>query len=591
MSESLGLSIGVANLVATRAGANPVTRSSVLTLFGHRAPEVGLPEENPNLTEPGLVLRGFVERVGDQAPLVAADGTKYLGSALTVEALDAMGRAVGYGAPVTIAVPAYWSEAQTDALRAALAARPSLSPNGVAPELLSDAQAALNTLAARPGFPTSGVVALCDFGASGTSITLANAGSTFRQLGPTVRYREFSGDEIDQLILNHHLVTASGADTTAAAGAETGMAPVTRLLAGCRRAKEQLSVATVASLPAAGAAPGIADARLSRAEFEQLISGPLDRFAAAVADVLHRNGIPPGGLAAIATVGGGASIPLITTRLSERLQAPVFTTPQPLFSAAVGAAALTAGALAAGLATGIGPAVDVPTSFVGTAGPATEAAPTAFANDATTAAVAPGADVPGTGNLGALAWSEDPGTGAEPVPYTGPADYAPVASVDDYPPAPAAPDDDRYPAEPGPLPWYKRWALVLGVAGAGVAIMVAIILALTLRPESNKPVNTTAPQPPPEPVTTTVIGPNNSPTVTVVTPPPPATTTEPPPVTTTPTEPPTTTTEPTTTTTQPPTTTTTQPTTTAPPTTTQATTTAAPTTTRERPPFFPPRRP
>ena len=36
---------------------------------------------------PGLVLRGFVERVGDRTPLVAADGTKYLGEVLTVEDL------------------------------------------------------------------------------------------------------------------------------------------------------------------------------------------------------------------------------------------------------------------------------------------------------------------------------------------------------------------------------------------------------------------------------------------------------------------------------------------------------------------------
>src|SRR6185312_8572468 len=129
MSESLGLSIGVANLVAARAGSAPVTRSSVLTLFEHRPTEVGLPEENPNLTEPGLVMRGFVERVGDGSPLVAADGTKYLGEALTVEALEAMARTVGYGAPITIAVPAYWSERQTAALRNEFFAQPSLAPN------------------------------------------------------------------------------------------------------------------------------------------------------------------------------------------------------------------------------------------------------------------------------------------------------------------------------------------------------------------------------------------------------------------------------------------------------------------------------
>ena len=71
----------------------------------------------PESDRTGLVLRGFVERVGDPAPLVAADGTKYLGEVLTVEAIEAMARTVGYGTPVTIAIPAYWSEAQATALR------------------------------------------------------------------------------------------------------------------------------------------------------------------------------------------------------------------------------------------------------------------------------------------------------------------------------------------------------------------------------------------------------------------------------------------------------------------------------------------
>ena len=187
MSESLGLSIGVANLVAARAGGAPVTRKAVLTIFDHRAGEVGLPEENPNLTEPGLVMRGFVERVGDRSPLVAADGTKYLGEALTVEALEAMARTVGYGSPVTIAIPAYWSERQSAALRDEFFAQPGLAPNGVPPLLISDATAALMALRAKPGFPTDGVVALCDFGAGGTSVTLSNARSNFRADRPSVR--------------------------------------------------------------------------------------------------------------------------------------------------------------------------------------------------------------------------------------------------------------------------------------------------------------------------------------------------------------------------------------------------------------------
>src|ERR1700758_4345060 len=280
MSESLGLSIGLANMVAARAGSAPVTRSSVLTLFEQRPTEVGLPEENPNLTEPGLVLRGFVERVGDRAPLVAADGTKYSGAALTVEAVEAMARTVGYGTPVTIAVPAYWSETQASALRDEFFAQTDLARRGVSPVLISDATAALAALRAAPGFPTGGVIALCDVGAGGTSITLTNA-SNFQPIGSSTRYADFSGDAIDQLVLDHVRTAASDVTTADLAGTAR-IGAQTRLLGECRRAKEQLSAAAVATIPAG---PGVG-IRLSRTEFEQLISGPTDRFVDALENAL-----------------------------------------------------------------------------------------------------------------------------------------------------------------------------------------------------------------------------------------------------------------------------------------------------------------
>src|SRR6202012_1379197 len=134
---------------------------------------------------------------------VAADGTKYSGAALTVEAVEAMARTLGCGTPVTIAVPAYWSAAPPTALRDEFFAQTDLARRGGPPVLISDATAALAALRAAPGFPTGGVIALCDFGAGGTSITLTNAGSNFQPIGPSARYTDFSGDGIDQLILDH----------------------------------------------------------------------------------------------------------------------------------------------------------------------------------------------------------------------------------------------------------------------------------------------------------------------------------------------------------------------------------------------------
>ncbi|OOK68963.1 hsp70 family protein [Mycobacterium kansasii] len=475
MSVSLGLSIGVANLVAARADGTPMRRASVLRLFEHRAAEVGLPEENPGVTEPGLVLRGFVERVGDPAPLVAADGTRHQGEALTVEALNAMARTVGYGAPITVAAPAYWSEGQFAALRGALRSQPALAPDGVPAAVISDATASLAALHARPGCPTSGVVALCDFGAGGTSVTLADAGSNLRQIGPTVRYREFSGDEIDQLVLGHLLRVAPDVDGTEVSGTATSMGSVTRLLGGCRAAKEQLSALTTATI-ATGAGEAV---RLSRNDFEQLIATPLDRFVGFVEEILQRNGFRVT-LAAVATTGGGAAIPLVTTRLSERLQVPVFTTPQPSSSAAIGAGLLGQAQSSAGAPTGAGPAVDAATHIVGAVVP-TEAAPTAWVNPPATEP----ANLP-------LAWSEDANTGNEPVPYTGPdatGEYGRTATAFDQ-------QRDQPPAiEAEPLPWYKRAAVVFSLAAAGLAILVAVVLGLILSPGKSRPVNTTSPVP------------------------------------------------------------------------------------------------
>jgi len=276
MSDSLGLSIGITNLVAARIGRPPVMRRSVLTLFNDRAPEVGVPIENradPNVNNRGLVLSGFVERVGDPVPLVAADGSSHLGERVLVEALDAMARTVGGGAPIAIAVPAHWGPATLGALRGALRAKSSLAPNGVPAALIPDSVAALAALQTAPGLPPSGVVALVDLGGSGTSITLADAGSNLDQIGETVRYSEFSGDQIDQALLNH--VVAGIADANNADPTGTlGLGSLARMRDEARQAKERLSAETATVVPAE--LPGFnSDIRVTRNELENLISEPL----------------------------------------------------------------------------------------------------------------------------------------------------------------------------------------------------------------------------------------------------------------------------------------------------------------------------
>ena len=212
MSDSLGLSVGMTNLVAARDGRPPVTRRSVLTLFSDRAPEVGVPSENPNLGQPGLVLGGFVDRVGDPVPLVASDGSSHRGDQVLAEALDAMAHTVGGGNPITIALPAHWAPAVVAALQTALRNKPGLAAAAVVP----DSVAALAGL--RASLPAQGVVALVDLGGSGTSVTLADAGAQLAPIGATLRYADFSGEQIDQALLNHVIAGIADAGDADPAG-------------------------------------------------------------------------------------------------------------------------------------------------------------------------------------------------------------------------------------------------------------------------------------------------------------------------------------------------------------------------------------
>ncbi|KUI47318.1 molecular chaperone [Mycobacterium sp. GA-1199] len=587
MSDSLGLSIGSTNLVAARIGRPPVMRRSILTVYDDRAPEVGVPAENPNLNQPGMVLSGFVERVGDPVPLVAADGSPHRGERVLVEALDAMARTVGGGAPVVIAVPAHWGAATTGALAGALRAAPGLAPDGVAPTLVPDSAAALAALQAAPGLPSSGVVVLCDFGGSGTSISLADAGADLGPIGETVRYADFSGDQIDQLLLNHVVAGIAAANDADPAGT-AAVSSLARLRNEARVAKEQLSADTAAVVHAD--LPGFnADVRVTRTELEQLISEPLDGVLNAVQETLQRNNIPPANVSAVATVGGGANIPMVTQQLSTRLRAPVITTPQSQLNVAAGAALI---ADAADAATGMAAAADAPTGMA----PTSMSAAAWAAGAAGVAAAESAADGAGSATFRALAWSQDDSPADEPVPYAG-EDYTFEAGGTGARPAmDFAHEEEQYEPEPEPLPWYRRPVVLFGAAAAA-ALLAAGGLAVTLTSTTgdSSPVTETATTfesgPSPEtttsvaPQTVTVTGTDGRPTTSVVPPPPPPETTTTTTPTTTTTTPATTTTTTTTTTTQP-TTTTTRPTTTQP-TTTQPPTTDPPTTSVEPEPDLP----
>jgi actin-like ATPase involved in cell morphogenesis len=484
--SALGLSVGATTLAAVTAERS-VTRKPVLTLYRQRPPEVGVPSENPKLDEPGLVITDFVDRVGGTDPIVAADGTSHRSETLIADALRALSYTVtdGQALPDAVAVthPAHWGPKAVNALRVALGRVSEWSGGRLA--LVPDSLAALIALQANPGLPNRGIIAVCDFGGTGTTVALFDAANGYRAVGPAVRHREFSGDQIDQALLTQIVADLSSAgsfDTSAT----SAIGSLTPLRSACRRAKEELSSTFETTVSAD--VPGYrGDIRVGRYELEDAIREPLDGFLAVVRETLQRNGIRAEDLTAIASVGGGASIPTVTTTLSEQLGAPIVTAPRPQLTAAIGAA----------LRAARGPA-DGETAL----------APTAAGTiaDATTRSNIPVEPSPAP----ALAWSEvaddsgivpiRPGEYPEHRSTAGLAAAPPQASLDR--------DSQAVATRPVADAWYRRPAVVmvataLAVLAVGAAVMIALRHTSGSAPTTPAPSVSTAPGPAPSSATDT----------------------------------------------------------------------------------------
>ena len=374
--NSLGLTVGATNLACTGDGQRPVIRPSTMTL------------------ERGVTLTGFVDRVGDPVPMVAQDGSQHRPEVLLVEALDGVARTAAKApvSEVAVTVPAHWRAPMVEALRSAMRSRPGLARS----PLVSDAAAALTALRSNPGLPTTGVIVLCDFGGSGSSITLVDAAAKDAPVGETVRVPDFSGDLLDQAVLSR-VVTGIFEASDADPASTSMVGSLARLRDECRQAKERLSDETATAIVVD--VPGLeTTVRMTRMELDDLIDEPLDEFVTALLDALQRNRVPLAGISAVATIGGGARIPLVTQRLSEHLRTAVVTTAQPQLTAAEGVALIADRSQIVETATAMAPAAPA-TATVAAAAFAAGGAPSA---------------------VGALAWSEvsdDPRDTLETEPH------------------------------------------------------------------------------------------------------------------------------------------------------------------------------
>ncbi|MEV2221409.1 Hsp70 family protein [Nocardia vinacea] len=346
MSGSLGIKIGTADFVtaADAASGGSERRAPRLQTTQHQATLIMTQGIAPTLSpigsgtrtaHMGLVVTGFVDRVGDPIDLVAADGSAHRPEKLVASAVQYLTRysAGVFAGPPTIAAtyPSYWQPQGVQALREAL---DRMDMAGVA--LVDEVGSILARVESTRGLPSDGAVVVYDLGGNGLSVSVARG---TEQIGRTARSAEFGGKHIDDAILRHVLRGLAGELGDIDLAAPALLAPLNELRLRCRQAKETLSTETAAVIEVE-LGPVRHDVRLVRSELEDLIREQVVESAGLVREALRTNEIDAGDVRAVVLAGGASATPLVAEVLSAELQVPVIAEPDPGLTSANGAALL-----------------------------------------------------------------------------------------------------------------------------------------------------------------------------------------------------------------------------------------------------------
>ena len=467
-----------------------------------------MPSENPRLNsdERGLIITDFVDRVGDPVGIVAADGShaprRGAARRRAARRCSTTSRGAAHRGPVAVTHPG--ALASGDRRRAA--PRAGRDARVVARRaLVSDASRPLTALQDDPGVPDR---------RRDRAVRLRrqrdqhHAGRRRQRLptasAPTVRHTDLSGDLIDQALLTH-VRRRSVRGRVGRRDRHLGDRPADPAARAVPRG-QGTAVDHRGHLAGRRAAGHRGEVRLTRTELDDAIRQPLADFAGVLQDTLDRNGVRAGDLVAVASVGGGARIPLITTTLSEHLGVPVITTAQPELTAAIG------GGLQAARGT-----VDDGTSPMAEASPPTAAAAAAVA----ATQMAPEVHAEGAGSTGARRW---PGQRPTTFPMSrrpGPVRLPRLGhdGRDGCGPRPQMQFASRRPTSTRPPSGRSVGLLVGGLILVLAAVAVAVWLVLRNNESTPSPSSTTV-------TTTPTVPPSETPVA-----PPPASEAPPPPAT------------------------------------------------------------
>ncbi|MGC4807665.1 Hsp70 family protein [Micromonospora sp. DT233] len=301
------------------------------------------------------VAREFKRRLGDPTPMILA-GAPYSPTALMAALLSSVMESVTQdrGGPpdhIVLTHPAVWGPYR----REQFAAIPPLAglprPEGAEPgqptiQTVTEPVAAATYYCSTHPLPADGLLAVYDLG-GGTfdSAVVRNGKGGLEIVGIPEGIEWLGGADFDQAILDHVNRQLGGAINRldpADPGTTALLAAVQR---ECVLAKEALSTRLQADVSVA-LPDGVRRVTITRETFEKTITPSLDATVEAFRRTLTNAGITPQDLTAVLLVGGSSQIPLVGEVLRDTLRLPILINTHPKHAVALGAAMLSAEALA-----------------------------------------------------------------------------------------------------------------------------------------------------------------------------------------------------------------------------------------------------
>lgn len=293
-------------------------------LYGHAA-------ERRAPTDPERVVRHFKGRIGDEVPLVlgtdSGDSVEFyahdLAAALIAWVVARVAEHEGEApAAIGLSHPAAWGLHKKDLLIGALEA------HGIDNlRLISEPEAAAVSHA-RAGLLEPGTtLAVYDLGASTFDVTLLRATSNgrFALVGRPHRLPDLGGVDFDDAILTHVLRSLTDifeADSDPDLSVTATPEVAARLRADVVAAKETLSSETAAFVPAWFIDNGTT-IRITRADFDELVTPLLAQTLDVLDRALADNGVASHDLSWVLLTGGSARIPLVSEMLCSHLESTV----------------------------------------------------------------------------------------------------------------------------------------------------------------------------------------------------------------------------------------------------------------------------